>query len=233
MYQSSDQAVLVLANCLHGAMRASRFVVRNLYNPATKILLQQSFEGPDLGSDIKRDISPMLQNIANGELIYLKNSILKEFHLPSDSVEKSTYVGELPDLLTLREKEYKNLSIVVGVDTDVSFASFPCLSVIKTVINSGISPVYIISDSIVLITRKNIILFTHDQASIPETYHNYLNSIEKKNELQIITLSKENPGNRTQNSFSTSDKHPAEPKATTEREVEMIFRSRIEHIKTD
>jgi hypothetical protein len=188
------RTILVIADCQHGAMEAGRFAVRNLYDSNSRILLQQTYQKPQYGRGMLRDISPMLEKIAKEELTKLKNDMIKEFGLPAGSIGKVAFEGELSTILRTRFSNTPGLSVVVGFDPRLSYRSFPCRKIIRSVKDSGLSPLFVVSDSITLIDNRNIILFTKDEKQVCSDYLNFLKVIKSKNRMRMTTLTMENAG---------------------------------------
>jgi hypothetical protein len=191
---SSGRTILVLVDCQHGAMEAGRFAMRNLYDSNSRILLQHTYQKPRYGQSMLRNISPVLEKIAKEELTKLKNEMIKEFGLPAGSIGKLVFEGELTSIIRNKFSNTPGLSFVVGFNPNVLSRSFPCRSVIKSVTDSGLGPLFVVSDSITLIDSKHIILFTNDEKEVSSSYLNFLKSLKNNKRMQMTTLTMENAG---------------------------------------
>ncbi|MCA1757737.1 MAG: hypothetical protein LC649_09805 [Bacteroidales bacterium] len=191
---AKGRTVLVLADCLHGAMAAGRFAVRNLRDSDSRILLLQTYRKPGYGQSMLRDISPILEKVAKAELTELKNQMMKEFDLSAGSIGKATLEGDIRTVLKNWFGNTPGLSVVVGSDPRLSYRSFPCRKVIEAVVESGLTPVFVVSDSITLIDREGITLFAGEEKEVSSDYFDFLKEISGKYELRmtIITVDSEN-----------------------------------------
>ena len=191
---SGGRTILVLADCLHGAIEAGRFAVRNLYDSNTRIVLLQTYNKPQYGRSMLHDITPILEKTAKEDLTKLKNEMLKEFGLPADSIGKAALEGELSEVLANGFSKTPGLSVVVGYDPRLSYRAFPCRSVIKAATDSGLRPLFVVSDSITLIDNSIISLFTGDERQIRSDYLDFLEDMSDNNGIRMTTLTMENGG---------------------------------------
>jgi hypothetical protein len=227
----NGRTILVIADCLHGVMEAGRFAVRNLYDSNSRILLMQSYQKPRYGQSMLRNITPMLEKIAKEELTKLKNEMFKESGLPAGSIGKLALEGELSTLLRSWFGDTPGLSVVVGYDPRLSYRAFPCRSVIKAVTDSGLRPLFIVSDSITLIDNRIITLFTEDERQVCSDYLDFLEDMSDNHAMRMTTLTmgkagKFRPAPETTQHFSAW----ADSRTDNLTAGEVLFRQEVQKI---
>lgn len=230
---TKGRTILVIADCLHGAMAAGRFAVRNLRDSDSRIILLQTYRKPGYSQGMLRDISPILEKVARAELTELKNEMVKEFGLSAGSIGKATLEGDLGTVLKNWFGNTPGLSVVVGSDPRLSYRSFPCRKVIEAVVEAGLTPVFVVSDSITLIDREGITLFAGEEKEVSSDYFDFLKEMSVKRELRmtIITVDSENsffPSGDTTLHLSV------DPGSRSDNITggEMIFRKEVEKMQT-
>lgn len=229
----NGRTILVLADCLHGAMEAGRFAVRNLYDSNSRILLQQTYQKPRYGQSMLRDITPMLRKVAKEELTKLKNEMVKEFGLPAGSIGKLALEGELSTVLRSWFGNTPGLSVVVGYDPRLSYRAFPCRSVIKAATDSGLRPLFVVSDSITLIDSSIITLFTGDERQVCSDYVDFLEDMSDNNGMRMTMLTMENAGKfRPAPETTLHLSAGAASRTDNLTKVEQLFRQEVERIST-
>ena len=184
----------MLADCLHGAMEAGRFAVRNLYDGNSRILLLQTYQKPHNSQSMLRDITPVLEKTAKGELSRLKNDMVKEFGLPAGSIGKLAVEGELSLVLRDLFGQTPGLSVVLGYDPRLSYRAFPCRSVITAATGSGLRPMFVVSESITVIDSRVITIFTEDERQVCSRYLDFLENMSDRYGMRMTTLTLQNGG---------------------------------------
>lgn len=230
---TKGRTILVIADCLHGAMAAGRFAVRNLRDSDSRILLLQTYRKPGYSQGLLRDISPILEKVAKAELTELKNEMVKEFDLSASSIGKATLEGDLRVVLKNWFGNTPGISVVVGSDPRLSYRSFPCRKVVGAVVESGLTPVFVVSDSITLIDREGITLFAAEEKEVSSDYFDFLKEMSGKRELKMTTITVDS-GNRFFPSGDTTLHLSVDPGSRSDNITggEMIFRKEVEKIQS-
>lgn len=231
---TKGRTILVLADCLHGAMAAGRFAVRNLLDSNSRIILLQTYRKPAYGQSTLRDISPILEKVAKAELTELKNQIVKEFGLPAGSIGKATLEGDLGIVLRNWFGNTPGLSVVVGSDPRLSYRSFPCRKVIGAVVESGLTPLFVVSDSVTLIDREGITLFAGEENEVKSDYFDFLTEVSNKRELRMTTITVDSDSRFFPSGDTTlhlSGNHGS--RSDNISGGEMIFRKEVDRIQAE
>jgi hypothetical protein len=136
----------------------------------------------------------MLKKIATEELRKIKGNLIEEFELSPDSIDKETFEGGLSSILRYEFCNTPDLSAVVGCNPIQSYQPFPCRKVVKAVFESGIRPLFVVSDSITLFDSCNIFLFVEDENQVSSDYFNLLEEIKNKSRIRMTKHTSSNPG---------------------------------------
>jgi len=161
--------ILILTDCINGAMTAARFAIRNLYTSNSSIILLQTYQKQGFGQSTLRNVLPLLKKIATSELTNLKNEIVKDFGIEAESISKIVKEGKLSLVLKKKFENRSGIILLLGIDPKSLNSDFHCKKLIKSVFNSGIRPAYLISDSIIRIEEGSITYFAcHQKKLKPE-----------------------------------------------------------------
>jgi len=109
-----ESNILILADYSEGNKAAIHFAMRYLYRPGSLIHIIQTWEKPNFGSSMIRDLSPMLEGIANSELGNLKSHLQSRYSLPDDQVRLIPFEGDLPDFFQSEIYKSQEWQVVMG-----------------------------------------------------------------------------------------------------------------------
>ena len=106
--------ILILADFSEGNLAAIHFAMRYLYRPGSVIHFLQTWQKPNFGSSMVRDLSPMLESIANNELEGLKLRLKKRYSMPDDQIRLTSFEGDLPAFFKTETYLSQDWQIVMG-----------------------------------------------------------------------------------------------------------------------
>lgn len=106
--------ILILADYSEGNRAAIHFAMRYLYRPGSSIHIIQTWQKPNFGSSMVRDLSPMLKGIANSELCSLKLHLQTRYSMPDDQIRLIPFEGDLPAYFKTESYKSQEWQIVMG-----------------------------------------------------------------------------------------------------------------------
>jgi len=106
--------ILILADYSEGNRAAIHFTMRYLYRPGSLIHIIQTWQKPNFGSSMVRDLSPMLEGIANSELASLKSHLQTRYSMPDDQIRLIPFEGDLPAYFKSESYKSQEWQIVMG-----------------------------------------------------------------------------------------------------------------------
>jgi hypothetical protein len=116
--------ILILADFSEGNLAAIHFAMRYLYRPGSVIHFLQTWQKPNFGSSMVRDLSPMLQSIANSELEGLKSRLKTRYSLPDAQIRLISFEGDLPAFFKTETYQSQQWQLVLGTrDNGGSFTN--------------------------------------------------------------------------------------------------------------
>ena len=115
--------ILILADYSEGNRAAIHFAMRYLYRPGSSIHMIQTWQKPNFGSSMVRDLSPMLEGIANSELGSLKLHLQTRYSMPDDQIRLIPFEGDLPAYFKTESYKSQEWQIVMGSRNYESFFS--------------------------------------------------------------------------------------------------------------
>jgi len=189
---NNTKTVVILAECWNGAVNASRFAARLLFNENTRIILLHTYMRPSTGIIMIRDITPILKKIAEEELVTLENRLVNEFELPAENIEKIAIEGNLGDIMETYFGHYTNLSVVLGPGMDNQYFKDSCRNTVKTIMNARPRPLFLISDFITLIEKNRINIITEKEENVSQAYIDFLEDISADYKPRIEIISSDN-----------------------------------------
>jgi len=172
--------ILIIVECLSGAMKASRFALKHIYNENDEIILLQIYKVQGLGSFMMRNLSHILKETALTDLSILKKMIIEEFGTPPKNIQKMVYEEDLGT--TLKRKQFidNNLIVLIGEDQKIlqhKVSHQHILTVLKA-LNKHTT--FYVEDNITIINRSKIIVISEDLGKIDSISKNFLNGISRK-----------------------------------------------------
>lgn len=182
---AKHKIIVVLANCAKGAAEAGRFAVRNLFDKNSKIVLLQTYQKPKYGHTMLRNLSGMLNNIALEDLRGIENILVKEFNLSSESFIKMACEDDLKSILKNEFSKFPNVSLVIGNKSIESKKNFPCRKIINSAIESDIRPVVVVNDSVTLIEKDTMVVYSESDKKVDSDYLSFLKEIKLKNSMRM------------------------------------------------
>ena len=166
--------ILVIADCINGATKASWFVTRNLHFHNSVIMLLQTYQKYSLGQSMVRNIVPLLENTARRELTELKNQIVSNTGINPKSISKSVIEGDLTSVLRQRFRNKAGTVVVLGIEHDSSNLCISCKKQIVSVLKSGIRPIYLVGKGITLISNERATFFSVEENMQDGDYYAFL-----------------------------------------------------------
>jgi len=106
--------ILILADYSEGNRAAIHFAMRYLYRPGSLIHIIQTWQRPNFGSSMVRDLSPMLEGIANSELDSLKSHLQSRYSMPDDQIRLLPFEGDLPEFFKSETYQSQEWQVVMG-----------------------------------------------------------------------------------------------------------------------
>ncbi len=106
--------ILILADYSEGNRAAIHFAMRYLYRPGSLIYVIQTWEKPNFGSSMVRDLSPMLESIAKSELEGLKMHLQERYSMPDDQICLIAYEGNLSAFFKTEQYQSMEWQVVLG-----------------------------------------------------------------------------------------------------------------------
>jgi len=92
--------ILILTDFSGGTWDAVCFAMKLLRNRKTTINLLQTYQKPEVGQSMIRDIVPILKKISIDDLEELRRKILNQFKIPKRRVKPLSIEGNLNSLLS-------------------------------------------------------------------------------------------------------------------------------------
>lgn len=106
--------ILILADYSEGNRAAIHFAMRYLYRPGSLIYIIQTWQKPNFGSSMVRDLSPMLEGIANSELGSLKSHLENRYSMPNDQIRLIPFEGDLAAYFKTESYKSQDWQVVMG-----------------------------------------------------------------------------------------------------------------------
>jgi hypothetical protein len=210
--------ILILTDFSGGTWDAVRFAVKFLRNGKTTINLLQTYQKPEVGQSMIRDIVPILKKISIDDLKELRRKILNQFEIPKRRVKPLSIEGNLASLLQ-NQLNLKDIdSVVVGLHSSIPDTGFLIRRKISRVIKYSSHPLFILpsrfSDSeihkIVFVTDP----YNQPSAKVLDKLR-YLESIVRSG-IHILFIVKNDTYAIPENIKSNIIKHLSGIKATTD-----------------
>ncbi|WP_372642830.1 hypothetical protein [Ancylomarina sp.] len=106
--------ILILADYSEGNKAAIHFAMRYLYRPGSLIHIIQTWQKTNFGSSMVRDLSPMLEGIANSELGSLKSHLQNRYSMPDNQIRLIPFEGDLSAYFKTESYQSQEWQIVMG-----------------------------------------------------------------------------------------------------------------------
>ena len=136
--------ILILTDFSGGTWDAVCFTMKFLRNGETTIKLLQTYQNPELGQFMIRDIVPILKKISIDDLEELKRKILNQFKIPKRKVKPLSIEGNLTSLLSSQLNLNDTGSVVVGLHNSIPDTGFLIRRKISRVIKCSSHPLFIL-----------------------------------------------------------------------------------------
>ena len=117
---SKPTAVLILADFSDGSWHAISFAMQFLYTKNSKLFILQTFQSPQFGLFMTRNILPQLKNITTHELNSLKTKLLINYNIEDKHIELLSFKGELVSVLQNKLDLKYSYNIVIGTYSSFS-----------------------------------------------------------------------------------------------------------------
>ena len=128
--------ILILADYSDGNKAAIYFVMRYLYCPGSIVHIIQTWQKPNFGSSMVRDLSSMLENIAISELDNLKKYLQARYSMPVNQIRLISFEGDLSTFFKTDAYRSQDWQVVLGSPNYENF------SLSKSRMNEVIDNVY-------------------------------------------------------------------------------------------
>ena len=115
--------ILILADYSDGNKAAIYFAMRYLYRPDSMVYIVQTWQKPNFGSSMVRDLSPMLESIASSELDKLKTYLQARYSMPNDQVRLISHEGNLATFFKTEVYKSQDWQVVLGSPNYDNFLS--------------------------------------------------------------------------------------------------------------
>jgi len=94
----AKERILILADFSEGNCEALQFTMEFLYKKNSEIYIVQTWQKPNFGSSMVRDLSSILKNIAKDDLMGLKRNLLADYTLSDSQIRLFPFEGDLSGL---------------------------------------------------------------------------------------------------------------------------------------
>lgn len=185
--------ILILADFSEGNMAAIYFAIRYLYCPGSLVHIIQTWQKPNFGSSMVRDLSPMLENIANRELENLRNYLKERYSMPDDQIRLISHEGDLTSFFKSERYESQEWQVVLGSTNYVDL--FSSKGRMNEVINNVSEDLYVLTGQESVNSISEIFML----ADTPKTNSSNLSVLKK-----IAISEKPNINICLSNSFESS-----------------------------
>ena len=136
--------ILILTDFSEGTWDAVCFAMKFLRDGETTINFLQTYQKPEVGHSMHRDIVPILEKISIDELEKLKSKILNQFEIPKRKVKLLSIEGNLSSLLS-NQLNMKDIGgVVVGLYNSIPETGFLIQRKISGVIKCSSHPLFIL-----------------------------------------------------------------------------------------
>ncbi len=136
--------ILILTDFSGGTWDAVCFAMKFLRNGKTTINLLQTYQKPEVGQSMIRDIVPILKKISIDDLQELRRKILNQFEIPKRRVKPLSIEGNLNSLLSNQLNLNDIDSVVVGLYSSIPDTGFLIKRKISRVIKCSSHPLFIL-----------------------------------------------------------------------------------------
>jgi len=140
----SKERILILADFSEGNWEAIQFAMEYLCKANSEICIVQTWQKPNFGFSMVRDLSTILQNIAKNELEGLKRKLLSHYTFSDSQIHLYPFEGDLPGFFKREEYRDKNWQVVMALsENGYQLSDNPR---IIEIIDKVEQPLYILSD---------------------------------------------------------------------------------------
>ncbi|MBL7111242.1 MAG: hypothetical protein ISS19_04805 [Bacteroidales bacterium] len=136
--------ILILTDFSGGTWDAVHFAMKFLRDGEIIINLLQTYQKPEVGHSMHRDIVPILEKISIDELEDLRNKILNQFEIPKRKVKLLSIEGNLSSLLSNQLNLNDIGGVVVGLYNSIPDTGFLIQRKISSVIKCSSHPLFIL-----------------------------------------------------------------------------------------
>ncbi|MDF1549784.1 MAG: hypothetical protein P1P88_18290, partial [Bacteroidales bacterium] len=166
------QTILILVECLKGALKAGRFVLNHLYTDKDRVILLQVYKVQRQGLFLMRNISKILNDVSIDELTILKNKLIEEFNISPFRIQKMAIEGELAATLKRKFCKGDNPIVVIGEDTQFYQHEIPQKQISTIMKGTCIKNIFYIDNNITLIDNSRILNISDSPEEITEISKN-------------------------------------------------------------
>lgn len=159
-------SVLVLADFSDGKWHATSFAMHYLYKNNSSISILQTYQKPNFGHFMVRNIVPRLKGITEYELKMQKREILENYKIKSKNINTLSLIGELNMVLLHGQMLKGTYNIVLG--THASFVDSCTMQnrCLAKIIDSSTNPLFILPQEFKP-QNANKVLFVGNPSKVP------------------------------------------------------------------
>ncbi|PCH71722.1 MAG: hypothetical protein COC06_00330 [Bacteroidales bacterium] len=139
----SNEKILILADFSDRNWDAIQFAMNYLYKANSEICIVQTWQRPNFGSSMVRDLSPYLQENTENELEGLKRKLLSHYSLSADQIHLLPFEGDLNTFFKSKLYTNKNWQVVMALNED-GYRVYENPKIIEVIDKVG-HPLYILS----------------------------------------------------------------------------------------
>ena len=138
-----NEKILILADFSEGNWKAIQFAMKHLYQSGSEICIVQTWQKPNFGFSMVRDLAPILQNIAVNELEVIKTKLLKNYELQDSQIKRYPFEGNLPSFFASEAFRDEKWQVVMAPGENARKLS--CNPRIAEIIDAIKQPLYILT----------------------------------------------------------------------------------------
>jgi len=200
--RNSTKTVILAAECLHGFVEAGRFADNFLLDNRTRVVLLNTFKRPMEAASRFRNFYLILKQNAEEDLSLVKTTLIKNYGLASEKIDKVTIEGELNSVISNNFSDFDNLTVVLGYDFNIPDRKEYYETLLSSILKSTTRPIFIISDFLTVIESSRVVVISDVDETIPPVFLKSLRNVSGKTDMhvEIVTL---NNGNTVEMSNAT------------------------------
>lgn len=171
--KSGGNTILILVDCLSGALKAGRFALNHLYEEGqTEVVLLQAYNVQGFGLFKMRNLAQVLEDTAMQDLSLIKNKLVEEFDVDADHIQKLVTESSLTTTLKSYFNKKKGLTVIIG-DSQESLKSKVPHNQISTIMKA-------VDVNKVFYVNSDVVVFSHSEVTIISSKQDETKKLPKK-----------------------------------------------------